>query len=443
VATPTRRRFLTGPGALAAGAALAACGRGAAPEGGPPAGGVLTPATLDVWLWWKDPVESLQQMGERFAQKVPGSKVNVDAPAAYWDKLTSALAGNAGPDLFFMNNVNYWAWANRGLLVDLDRLVAGDAEMRRNLDASWKDAVTYYKFRGKNYGLPYLYTTVVLYYNAELLKAANLKPPAEAGDAFDWNGARDYAQQLTRREGGEVKTWGIMSSEGIETGWLNFVRANGGDFLDQDHQRCIVDQPAAQEAWQYLVDLRVKDRLSPDAPALQAMSSQNLFINGKLALWPGGSWQMKTLNALQGGLQYDIALLPAAPKTRRRGGTTNIVGVVLNKDGKSRDLSWALLTHFLSKDSQDVIARADVLAPVRNDSAELYYDPKLGPPNRKAALGMQRWTTPLPAHERVSWTEMLAPVNEWQPKILDGSSPVKDGLTQMAAQVNALLGAPR
>jgi hypothetical protein len=86
---------------------------------------------------------------------------------------------------------------------------------------------------------------------------------------------------------------------------------------------------------------------------------------------------------------------------------------------------------------------ADVLAPVRNDSAELYYDPKLGPPNRKAALGMQRWTTPLPAHERVSWTEMLAPVTEWQPKILDGSAPVKDGLTQMAAQVNALLGAPR
>jgi hypothetical protein len=38
---------------------------------------------------------------------------------------------------------------------------------------------------------------------------------------------------------------------------------------------------------------------------------------------------------------------------------------------------------------------------------------------------------------------MLAPVNEWQPKIQDGSSPVKDGLTQMAAQVNALLGAPR
>jgi ABC-type glycerol-3-phosphate transport system substrate-binding protein len=154
VATPTRRHLLTGPATLVAGAALAACGGGAAPEAGAPAGRALKPAALDVWLWWKDPVESLQQMSDRFAEKVPGSTVHVDAPAAYWDKLTAALAGSAGPDLFFMNNVNYWAWANRGLLVDLDRLVAGDAEMRRNLDASWKDAVTYYKFQGKNYGLP-------------------------------------------------------------------------------------------------------------------------------------------------------------------------------------------------------------------------------------------------------------------------------------------------
>src|SRR6266511_4301764 len=100
-------------------------------------------------------------------------KVNVVSPAQYWDKLTAALAGSAGPDLFFMNNVNYWARADRGLLLDLDPLVARDSAMRRNLDASWKDAVSFYKFQSKNYGLPYMYTTVVLYFNEALLQAAN------------------------------------------------------------------------------------------------------------------------------------------------------------------------------------------------------------------------------------------------------------------------------
>ena len=37
----------------------------------------------------------------------------------------------------------------------------------------------------------------------------------------------------------------------------------------------------------------------------------------------------------------------------------------------------------LTKESQDVIARADVLRPAREDSAQLYYDPAAmgGPPS--------------------------------------------------------------
>ncbi|MGH2353811.1 MAG: ABC transporter substrate-binding protein, partial [Chloroflexota bacterium] len=421
----TRRRYLAGiAGSGTAAGLLGACGGAAqtpgAADGAPQA---VAPASLDVWVWWKDPVESLQQMGESFVKQHPGSTVNVDSPSQYWDKLTAALAGSSGPHLFFMNNVNYWAWAGRGLLLDLDTLVASDAEMRRNLDASWKEAVGYYKFKGKNYGLPYLYTTVVLYYNEDLLRATNLKTPAELGDGYDWDAARDQAQRLTRGEG-ETRVWGIMSTEGIETGWLNWVRANGGDFLDRDHRQCIIDQPASAEAWQHLVDLRHRDRVSPDAETLKAANSRTLFMNGRLALWPGGSWNMKTLNNPPLSFRYDIAQLPASPRTKKRGGTTNVVGLVINKDANARDQSWALLTHLLSKESQDIIARADVLAPVRNDSAELYYDPQLGPANRKAAFAMQRWTTPLPAHEKVSWTEMLRPVNEWQPKIFDGAVSV-------------------
>jgi multiple sugar transport system substrate-binding protein len=434
----TRRGQIMGAAAAGLLPVLAACRTGTSE---PQAGGtpVMAPATLEVWVWWSDPVEALQSMGASYGERHPGSRVVVDSPAQYWDKLTAAVAGNAGPDLFFMNNVNYWAWAGRGLLRDLDRLIATDAAMRRNLEASWKEAVGYYKFKDKNYGLPYLYTTVALYYNEALLQAAGLKTPAELGEAYDWNAAREQAQRVARGTG-DARVWGIMSTEGIETGWLNWVRANGGDFLDQGSRKCIVDQPPSAEAWQHLVDLRLKDGLSPDAETLKATNSRTLFTSGRLALWPAGSWNMKTLNNPPLGFRYDIAPLPAAPRTRRRGGTTNIVGLVLNKDTDAPDQSWALMTHLLSKESQDTIARMDILAPVRHDSAELYYDPQLGPPNRKAALAMQRWTTPLPAHEAVSWTELTAPVTEWQPKIFDGATPVGEGLTQLAAQVNALLG---
>ena len=115
-----------------------------------------------------------------------------------------------------------------------------------------------------------------------------------------------------------------------------------------------------------------------------------MFLTGKLATLPGGSWVMKTLNEQLTDFTYNIAVLPKSPKTGGNGGTTNVVGLVINKDTKAMDQTWALMTHYLTKDSMDILAKADVLAPIRNDSAELYYDPALGPANRAAASRCSR-----------------------------------------------------
>jgi ABC-type glycerol-3-phosphate transport system substrate-binding protein len=156
---------------------------------------------------------------------------------------------------------------------------------------------------------------------------------------------------------------------------------------------------------------------------------------------PGGSWVMNTLNAQLTDFTYNIALLPKSPKTGDRGGTTNIVGLVANKETKAKNQTWALMTHLLSKDSQDILAKANVLAPVRNDSAELYYDPALGPANRRAAFEMQEWTTALPTHEKVTWGEMMQPTGEWQTEIFEGRIGVEEGLQNIADAVNELFSA--
>ena len=96
------------------------------------------------------------------------------------------------------------------------------------------------------------------------------------------------------------------------------------------------------------------------------------------------------------------------------------------------------MTHLLSKDSQDKLARANVLAPVRHDSAELYYDPALGPANRRAAFEMQEWTSALPTHDVVTWGEMMQPTTEWQTEIFEGRVSVEEGLANMAESVNSL-----
>ena len=97
----------------------------------------------------------------------------------------------------------------------------------------------------------------------------------------------------------------------------------------------------------------------------------------------------------------------------------------------------------MTKDSQDILAQADVLRPARDDSAQLYYDPEVtdGPANRIAAFEMFQWTTNLPTHDVVSWGEMLGPMGVWAPQIFAGAVGVEEGLKNMADETNALFDA--
>lgn len=393
-------------------------------------------AQLAVWMWWPDPVPSIKQMATTYQSQHPGVTVDVLSQSNYWNKLDASIAGNVAPDMYFMNNVNYPAYVNKGILTDMDPLIARDATIQASLKQFWPDAVTFYKFQGKNYGLPYMYTTIVLFYNVDLLAAAAVPDLTQRQASYDWNAQRDDALKLTKRSGDQTQTWGLYSTQGIETGWLNWVRANGGDYLNQDSTRSVINSPQSAAAWTYLSDRNLKDRVSPDATALK---QGDLFLAGKLAMTPGGSWNMKTYNQKITSFKYNITTIPLAPDTKKSGGTTNIVGLVLNKGGKQQEQTWSFLQTMVSKESMDILARADVLAPVRNDSAQLYYDPKLGPANRKAAFDMVQWTTPLPTATKATWAEITKPANDLQGKILGGQMTVTDGLQQMATLVDSAL----
>jgi multiple sugar transport system substrate-binding protein len=429
----SRRSFLMSTAALTVTGVLAACGT--AVDSG---AGDMESADLSVWVWWPSPVPSLMEMGETFMDANPDVSVSVEAPSDYWTKIQTSIAGGAGPDLFFMNNVNYWSWAARGVLYDMTELAAFDYAMQDNIANSWKGAVDFYHYKGKQFGMPYMYTSIVLYYNVDYINSKGLALPADIEDEMDWNKFREYGLALHEAAEGSPSMWGLYSTGDIQTGWLNYVRANGGDFLNLDNSECIIDSPESIEAWNYLVNLRREDGISPSPEALQAEGANSLFQTGRIALYPSGNWEMSFLNEQLKDFAYDITLLPFSPQTGERGGTTNIVGVVINQNTPAKDASWNLMTHLLSKDSQDKLARANVLAPVRHDSAELYYNPDLGPPNRKAAFEMVQWTTALPTHEVVTWGEMMQPTTEWQTEIFEGRVSVEEGLKNMADSVNSL-----
>ncbi|MCY4110115.1 MAG: extracellular solute-binding protein, partial [Chloroflexi bacterium] len=98
----------------------------------------LRSANLRFQLWYPTPVPALKNIADLLNQKYPQLKVEVEAPGDYWTKLQTAIAGGAAPDSWWMNNVNVWAWANKGALEDLTPYVKKDMQVGDDLEQTWK-----------------------------------------------------------------------------------------------------------------------------------------------------------------------------------------------------------------------------------------------------------------------------------------------------------------
>jgi multiple sugar transport system substrate-binding protein len=261
---------------------------------------------VQFWQWgvvYNDGFDTLAKAFNGIA-----SGVNVElTPAAngvnYWDKLTAALAGAVGPDVYLMNS-NARTWAAKGLLRPLDDLitrgrfaVAANASIHPNFK-EW------YEVDGKQTGWGWDYSTIATVYNVAHLREAGLAPPADLGDAWNWNTFREYGQKLTRAAAGR---WGAWANADYQTGWLNFVRANGGDYFTDDRKRCILGAPQAVEAIEFLTALVIRDQVSPTRADLAAVpgGAVRLFCEGRISIGTVGDWSfVEIMKGADQSLEY-------------------------------------------------------------------------------------------------------------------------------------------
>ncbi len=93
---------------------------------------------------------------------VPGSETDIA-------KLTTAVRGGTGPDVYELDRFTVAERAAAGVLTDLTQY--GAADLASNyLDFAWKEAL----FKGKPYALPDDTDARVLYYNKDMLQAAGV-----------------------------------------------------------------------------------------------------------------------------------------------------------------------------------------------------------------------------------------------------------------------------
>ncbi|MFE3448954.1 sugar ABC transporter substrate-binding protein [Nonomuraea sp. NPDC059194] len=310
---------------LLAAALLTGCGRsaGQAPEQAKDAGTGKISGEVTVWAIGEEG-KALGAFAKDFEAANPGVKVNV-TPIGWdvaHDKITSAIAGGATPDVSMIGST----WSG-----ELSKTGALDPTPGNlfNKSAFFPGAWSTVDVNGTAYGVPWYVETRVMYYRKDQAEKAGIKPPTT------WEEFTTFVKAL-KEKGGAKNGFNQGYTEGSWQEFLPLVWQAGGEIVKDGTYT--FDTPEAVAALNQYQSLFAEKLAPNDTP--KGAFPQN-FIKGEVGGFFSGPWMVGVLNN-DGGAdfkdKFDLALYPKGPVA-----ATSFVGgadMVVFKKAKNRDAAW-------------------------------------------------------------------------------------------------------
>lgn len=334
-------------GSMLAGTILTGCGKSGNSSTSNTSKGGVVELTYNAW-GAPDEDAVMKKLLAAFEAKNPNIKVKYNhIPDDYSNKMNTVLAGGSAPDVFLTSDGDFGRWVKSGLILDMQKYVDKSGI---DLKDMWASALGRYQYDGKvlakgdQYALPKDIGPSVLYYNKDLFKKEGIAfPSAEKPMTFDELLA--LSQKLTKKDtSGKITQYGIGP-----LWWEGFLWSNGGDFLSADHKEFVMNSKDGIEAMQYAADLINKYKVSPDGKATTAMSADQMFNTGKIAMIGGGRWMVPTYRKL--GFDWDVAPMPSG-KLNTWSGWSGSVGYSIYKKSKHPDEAFTLIKFLAGAEGQ-------------------------------------------------------------------------------------------
>jgi multiple sugar transport system substrate-binding protein len=385
------------------------------------------PVTITLFTWTRPgELAANQDLCSKFEATHPGIKVEIinEPGDRAMDKLQQMVAAANPPDVMSIHGAYFMPLASKGALLDLDPFVAKDKEFA--VEDFYPSLVELCRYNGKLYSLPRYTSVYVLFYNRDLFDGAGLKYP---DDSWTWDDYLAAARKLTvnssdpqrMRYGTVIDFWGARI--------YPWVWAAGGEILDEDGKRCLLDRPASQEALQLLVDLRHRYKVCP--PTTMADKRQNIamFVNGQVGMFQTGAWDIQQMSEAK-TLRWDIAPLP---RRKQHATLLGMENYAIASGTKHPQEAWELFSYLLGSEAQTKMATEMEKQPSRQSVANGAYLSQKVNYNRRVfvdALAYARQAPNIPEWDRISHF-----IQEQLDLMWIGKVSVKDGATRAAEQV--------
>jgi multiple sugar transport system substrate-binding protein len=338
---------------------VAACSTGGTQSGGAPLPGCNS-GTKQALFWTSHTppdTDSEQNIVNNFNKQskttcvkmvaVPGSETDIA-------KLTTAVRGGTGPDIYELDRFTVAERAAAGVLTDLSSY--GAADLASNyLEFAWKEAL----FKGKPYALPDDTDARVLYYNKDMLGADASQLDIAKG-APTVATVRTLASKLNKKTNGKYTVVGFDPR--LNQGWhYTWGFAYGGSFFDAASCKVTPDDPKIVQAfkdmfWDWAGSLGVNDlqtfesTYAPDTPPLP--QAQDAFITSHLGMVVSGDWMIGLLQKYAPNLHYGITYIPVPNQGDTPATWAGGWSVVIPKGAKNAQGGWEFMKYFAGPDGQ-------------------------------------------------------------------------------------------
>jgi multiple sugar transport system substrate-binding protein len=396
---------------------LAAC------AGGAPTVEATRPVARLRFSYWGSEVEkvAIEEMIAAFESSNPDIEVEpIHIPYEdYTARVSAMILDGQAPDVGYLPGLQAPLWAQEGKLMDLTELVETDPLLSSALPET-----RYYYGPGKIAGLNTAVEATLLFYNRALFDRAGIPyPPSDPEKAWTWDEFLTAAARLTtdtagRHPGeagfdlGQIRTFGAAFDKSYEGwGFYPFVYSNGGQAVNEDGTRLLLDSPEAAEAMQNLADLMWVHHVAPTPQQDQNLPGYvTMLQTGNLAMHISGHWSLMDYAATK-ELPFGVAVLPRlkTPVTMVLGSPSVIFAATKNKEAAVRFYKF-----HNNPEAVDLFARG-LWMPLQEiyytDPAKMKFwlDNPAHPTDMQAAFTdyIVSYSTPLPSYYLRNYAQVL------------------------------------
>ena len=369
-----------------------------------------------------DHLDDLDTIITAFEEANPGITIDVStAPFAdYFTLLQADVVSGDAPDVFELNYESFVTFAANGTLLNISDNLSGEAPY-------YPRALEAFQYEGEQLALPETFSTVLLFYNADLFDQAGIEYPTAE---WTWAEAVSAAEAIT---GLGEDIWGLFSPVQFWEFYKKAAQNGECNFFNEDMTESTINSAACVETLETMISF-METGIMPTAAQLSGVSDSELFLSGNLGMLVTGIWMFGAFE--EADFAWDIQIEPAINQKAHHF-FANGVAVSSSTQHAEAAARWA-----------EFLTSSEVAATVRVESGwELpaldqpeYFESYLmqSPPNNREAVftALESPVTP-PVIERQN--EMQDAVNNLITQVIDGELTAQEALDLAKAALDSLI----